>query len=90
MEDLLNTKKTTHFITREEIPDIFGIQEHKVVILAVVESAKENDFPVTRTCGFGSISRRHAVVWRWKQRNDLSLENLKPGPRKLVHKLLHR
>lgn len=45
-------------MTREEIPDIFRIQEHKVVILAVVESAKANYFPVTRSYVFGKISRR--------------------------------
>ena len=69
MEDLLNTRKTARLITREEIPDIFGIQEHKVVTLAVVESANANDFPVIRTCGFGRIS--------WKACGRVALEEEK-------------
>ena len=63
-------------------------QQHKVAILAVVESAKEKGLSITRTCGFWRISRRRVVRWRWKERNDLGLENLKPGPREPVHRLL--
>jgi hypothetical protein len=58
MKDLLNTRKTMRLIRRKEIPDIFGIQEPKVVILAAVASANAKDFPATRSYVFGKISRR--------------------------------
>ena len=63
-------------------------KEQKVDILAIIDDATEKSISVTRTCVFLRISRRRVVRWRWKEKNEQSLENLKPGPREPVHRLL--
>jgi transposase InsO family protein len=54
----------------------------------MVERAKEKGLAVTRTCIFWRINRRRVVRWRTRSQNGQSLENLKPGPRQPVHRLL--
>ena len=63
-------------------------EEQKVEILVMVERAKERGLTVTRSCVFWRINRRRVVRWRTRSQNDQSLENLKPGPRQPVHRLL--
>ena len=63
-------------------------EEQKVEILVMVERAKEKGLTVTRSCVFWRINRRRVVRWRTRSQNDQSLENLKPGPRQPVHRLL--
>jgi len=63
-------------------------QQHKVDILAMIDNAKEDRISITRTCVFLRICRRRVVRWHWKEKNGQSLENLKPGPREPVHRLL--
>jgi putative transposase len=63
-------------------------QQHKVAILAMIDNAKEDRISITRTCVFLRICRRRVVRWHWKEKNGQSLENLKPGPREPVHRLL--
>ena len=62
--------------------------QHKVEILAVIDEAKEAGISVTRTCRLLMIGRRRITRWRWKIKNDQSLENLKPGPREPINRLL--
>ena len=57
-------------------------------ILVMIERAKENGLAVTRSCVFWRINRRRVVRWQTRSQNGQSLENLKPGPRQPVHKLL--
>jgi len=54
----------------------------------MIEQAKENDLPVTRSCVLWRINRRRVVRWRTKKGKGQSLRNLKPGPTAPVHKLL--
>jgi len=63
-------------------------QEHKEEILVMIERAKQRGFPISRACDLLMISRRRIVRWRAKSERGESLENLKPGPRKPLHKLL--
>jgi putative transposase len=63
-------------------------QQHKVDILAMIDNAKEDRISITRTCVFLKICRRRVVRWHWKEKKGQSLENLKPGPREPVHRLL--
>ena len=63
-------------------------KEQKLEVLIVIEQAKEKGIPVTRTCAFWRINRRRVVRWCRKKKNNQSLCNLKPGPRKPAHKLL--
>ena len=63
-------------------------EEQKLEILVMIEQAKEKGLSVTRTCVFWGVNRRRIVRWRGKKKNNQSLRNLKPGPRKPVHKLL--
>ena len=54
----------------------------------MVERAKEKGLTVTRICVFWRINRRRVVRWRTRRQNGQSLQNLKPGPRQPVHRLL--
>ncbi len=63
-------------------------QEHKVNILAVIDEAKDAGISVKRTCTLLMISRRRVTRWRWKRENSNGLDNLKPGPREPVNRLL--
>ena len=62
--------------------------QHKVEILAEIDEAKEAGISVTRTCKLLMIGRRRITRWRWKMNNEQSLENLKPGPRDPINRLL--
>jgi putative transposase len=63
-------------------------QQHKVAILAMIDNAKEDRISITRTCVFLRICRRRVVRWHWKEKKGQGLENLRPGPREPVHRLL--
>ncbi len=54
----------------------------------MIEQAKEKGLTVTRSCVFWRINRRRVVRWRTRRQNGQSFENLKPGPRQPVHRLL--
>ena len=62
--------------------------QHKVEILETIDKAKEAGISVTRTCKLFMIGRRRITRWRWKMNNKQSLENLKPGPREPINRLL--
>ena len=62
--------------------------EQKVDILFMIDKAKDKGVSITRACTVWKIERRRVVRWRRRQRNGQSLENLKPGPRYPVHRLL--
>ena len=61
---------------------------HKVEILETIDEAKETGISITRTCKLLMVGRRRITRWREKMNNDQSLENLKPGPREPVNRLL--
>jgi putative transposase len=63
-------------------------RERKVDILTIIDEAVEKSISVARACVFFRISRRRVVRWRWKKNNEQSLENIKPGPKEPVHRLL--
>jgi putative transposase len=62
--------------------------EQKVDILSMTERSKNRGVSITRACVLWTIERRRVVRWRRKDKNGQSLENLKPGPRYPVHRLL--
>jgi len=59
--------------------------EQKVDILSMTERAKKKGISITRACALLMIERRRVTRWRKKGK---SLENLKPGTRYPVHRLL--
>ena len=63
-------------------------QEHKEEILVMIDRAKQKGFSISRLCTLLMISQRRIVRWPNKSNKGESLENLKPGPRKPLHKLL--
>jgi putative transposase len=63
-------------------------EEQKIEILAMMERAKQNGVSMVRVCALLMINRRRIVRWRSKCNRAESLENLKPGPREPIHKLL--
>ena len=63
-------------------------EEKKIEILLMIERAKEKGLTVTRSCVFWRINRRRVLRWRSKRENGQSLDNLKPGPKQPVHRLL--
>jgi len=71
-----------------EIKDQWLNQEQKVDILAVIDEAKDAAISVKRTCTLLMINRRRVTRWRCKKGNGHSLDNLKPGPREPVNRLL--
>jgi len=62
--------------------------EQKVDILSMTERAKNIGVSITRACVLWKIERRRVVRWRRREKNGQSLENLKPGTRYPVHRLL--
>jgi len=62
--------------------------EQKVDILSMTERAKNIGVSITRACVLWKIERRRVVRWRRRERDGQSLENLKPGTRYPVHRLL--
>ena len=71
-----------------EIKGSWVSMEQKVDILLMIEKAKNKGIPITRTCALLRIERRRVVRWRSKEKNGQSLNNLKPGPRYPIHRLL--
>ena len=63
-------------------------QQHKVNILATIDEARNAGISITRTCTLLMIGRRRITRWRWKKKYDHSLENLNPGPREPINRLL--
>ena len=62
--------------------------EQKVDILSMTENAKDKGISITRTCALLKIERRRVVRWLRKEKNGQCLENMKPGSRYPVHRLL--
>jgi putative transposase len=60
----------------------------KLGILNVIESAKDKGFSVQRSCSFLMINRRRVVRWQSRIRQGFSVEDAKPGPREVLHRLL--
>jgi len=63
-------------------------QDQKLEILMINAHAQEKGFPATRTCEIWGINRRRVVRWHTKMKNGHDLQNRKPGPKAMVHKLL--
>ena len=62
--------------------------EQKVDILLMIEKSKDKGISITRTCVLWGIERRRVVRWRRKDKKGQNLENLTPGPRYPIHRLL--
>jgi len=62
--------------------------EQKIDILLMSEKAKDKGVSITRTCALLGIERRRVTCWRRKEKKGGNLENLKPGPRDPLHRLL--
>jgi len=62
--------------------------EQKVDILSMTERAKNRGVSITKACVLWKIERRRVVRWRRKEKDGHSLENLKPGTRYPLHRLL--
>ena len=60
----------------------------KINILAVIDEAKDDGISIKRTCTILMINRRRITRWRWKRGSGHNLDNLKPGPRESVNRLL--
>lgn len=71
-----------------EIKDQWLDHEQKINILKVVDEAKEAGISIKRTCKLLMINRRRITRWRHKEENGHDLDNLKPGPRESVNRLL--
>ena len=71
-----------------EIKGRWLCQRHKVNILAVINEAQDAGISVKRTCALLMINRRRVTRWRWKRENGHGLDNLKPGPREPLNRLL--
>jgi len=71
-----------------EIKGHWLTQQHKANILATIDEARGTGISVTRTCTLLMIGRRRITRWRWKRENGHNLDNLKPGPREPVNRLL--
>ncbi len=61
--------------------------EKKAEILDMIEWAKQRGISATRVCELLMISRRRVVRWQ-KDKQDNALDNLKPGPKDPLHRLL--
>jgi putative transposase len=65
------------------------IKQHvKQEMLDVIELAREKGISVQRSCSFLMINRRRVVRWQNRVRNGVGLKDTKPGPRKVLHRLL--
>ncbi|MFQ5866344.1 MAG: transposase, partial [bacterium] len=63
--------------------------QQKLDIMVMVEQAKTQGVSISRSCKMWRINRRRVVRWRSKfKAGAQSLDNLKPGPKQPVHKLL--
>jgi putative transposase len=71
-----------------EIKNEWINQQIKVEMLEVVADAKAAGISITRTCRLLMIDRRRITRWRMKMEKGQSLDNLKPGPREPLNKLL--
>jgi putative transposase len=60
----------------------------KVEIVLSIEAAKAKGISIIRICRMWAINRRRVSRWRSKLARGKSLENEKPGPKNVVHKLL--
>ncbi len=57
-------------------------------MLEVIADAKDAGISITRTCKLLMIDRRRITRWRMKMEKGHSLDNLKPGPREPLNRLL--
>ena len=71
-----------------EIKSRWLSQANKVNILAVIDDAKDAGISIIRTCTLLMINRRRVSRWRWRSGNGHSLDDLKPGPREPINRLL--
>jgi putative transposase len=71
-----------------EIKNEWISQQTKVEILEVIDTAKAAGISMTRTCTLLMIDRRRVTRWQMKMKNGDSIDNLKPGPRDPVNRLL--
>jgi putative transposase len=71
-----------------EIKGQWLCEEKKADILLMIEQAKEKGLSITRSCVFWRISRRRVTRWRTRRQNGQSVENLKPGSKEPLHRLL--
>lgn len=71
-----------------EIRNEWISQQTKVEILEVIGNAKAAGISITRTCILLMIDRRRVTRWQMKMKNGDSIDNLKPGPREPVNRLL--
>jgi putative transposase len=71
-----------------EIKNEWISQQTKVEILEVIDTAKAAGISITRTCTLLMIDRRRVTRWQMKMKNGDSIDNLKPGPREPVNRLL--
>lgn len=71
-----------------EIRNEWISQQTKVEILEVIGNAKAAGISITRTCILLRIDRRRVTRWQMKMKNGDSIDNLKPGPREPVNRLL--
>ena len=60
----------------------------KLEILDVIESAKEKGVSCQRSCSVLMINRRRVVRWQSRFRQGFGVEDAKPGPRDVLHRLL--
>jgi hypothetical protein len=71
-----------------EITGCWLEEEQKIDILLLIESAKQQGFPMTRVCSLMMISRRRTVRWQRRWKEGEGLKNLTPGPKHPLHTLL--
>jgi putative transposase len=71
-----------------EIKNEWINQQTKVEMLEVIADAKDAGISITRTCKLLMIDRRRITRWRMKMEKGHSLDNLKPGPREPLNRLL--
>jgi len=71
-----------------EIKNEWISQQTKVEILEVIANARDAGISITRTCTLLMIDRRRVTRWRMKIEMGHSLDNLKPGPKEPVNRLL--
>lgn len=71
-----------------EIKNEWINQQTKIEMLEVIADAKDAGISITRTCKLLMIDRRRITRWRMKMEKGHSLDNLKPGPREPLNRLL--
>jgi transposase InsO family protein len=60
----------------------------KLGILDMIEWAGEQGISVQRSCSVLMINRRRIIRWQNRIRRGLGVEDTKPGPREVLHRLL--